>query len=419
MLGSSWGSVEMLEYAKSQGMYTIVADRDNLQRSIAKQHADEAWLISTNELDILEKKCKEEGVTAVVGITSDFNVDNAICLNERLGLPTYCSSATWHYSVDKADFKKVCQMCGAPIPTDYYVSDALSNEEILKVEFPVMVKPVDLAGNRGISYCYNKEDLVNGYKLARSLSKNRKIVVERMLHGEEWWSAYAMADGDIRLLALTSMLAQPGEPKNCYSITTTVSNHVEQFIKEVNPKIEAVLRAIACKEGYAWVQLMLDEDGNFYILEMGYRFDGSMMFLPFKEVCGYDAIKGHVDYARGLNTKSLLPKSQEHAFTKCGTGYMLWTNKGGTIRDIQGIDRVRKIPGVHVHVAGMVGDEIEPYHTIGCITFANKNIDGMIEMIETINNAVKIIIDKGEDVFVRYTDYDYLRKIYKEGLEGK
>lgn len=419
MLGSSWGSVEMLAYAKSQGMYTIVADRDDISRSIAKQHADESWLISTDEIDTLASKCRKEGITAVVGITSDFNVDKAIRLNEILGLPTYCSSRTWHYSVDKSDFKAICRKYNAPIPTDYFVSDALSDDEISKVKFPVMVKPVDLAGNRGISYCYDKKDLIRGYKFARSVSNNSKIIVERMLHGEEWWSAYAIADGEIRLLALTSMLSQTGEPKNCYSITTTVSNHVEQFIKVVNPKIEAVLKAIGCKEGYVWVQLMLDEDGQFYILEMGYRFDGSMMFLPFKQVCGYDAIKAHVDYARGLKTKYMLPKSQEHAFVKCGTGYMLWTNKGGLIKDIHGVDQVREMPGVNVHIAGMIGDEIEPYHTIGCITFANENVEGMIRTIDKINKTLKIIIDDGSDAFVRYTDYDYLRTLYNEGLEGK
>ena len=185
----------------------------------------------------------------------------------------------------------------------------------------------------------DEKELLEACDYARSMSKSRKLVVERMLHGEEWYGTYALADGKVSLLGLCAMYAEPGYPKFCYSITSTLSNHVEDFCREINPAIEKVLQAVGCREGYAWTQAMLDEDGHFYILEMGYRLDGDMMYVPFKDLLGFDVTAWIVDYALGEhNDPGLLPPSQEKAFTRAATSYMLWCNeKGGTIGAIEGL----------------------------------------------------------------------------------
>ena len=231
MLGTSYMSCEMVRYAKSIGVYTIVTDPKEPQESIAKLVSDEYWMINVGEVDLLEAKCREEGVTAIICGISEFCLEVCMELCKRLGLPCYCTPEAWHFSRDKVDFKKICHEVGAPVAEDYYISEAETDEEIDNVKLPVVVKPIDLSANRGISYCHTREELVKGIKLARSMSKSKKLVVERMLEGEEWYSSYAFSNGVPRFLALNGMYAQPGEPKFCYTITSTVSNHVEQLIR--------------------------------------------------------------------------------------------------------------------------------------------------------------------------------------------
>ena len=60
ILGTSLASVEIVQIAKEKGCYTIVTDNLDPERSYAKKEADEHWKISTNELDLLEKKCRGE-----------------------------------------------------------------------------------------------------------------------------------------------------------------------------------------------------------------------------------------------------------------------------------------------------------------------------------------------------------------------
>ncbi len=419
MLGTCYGSLEMLKYARSKGVYTIVTDYLPPEKSAGKQVSDEYWMLNTGDLDALEKKCREEGVSGVVCGVSEFNLEMCMALSQRLGTQCYCTPEAWHYSRDKSDFKALCRELGAPLPTDYYLSAALTDQELDSVRFPVVVKPVDLSCNRGISYCHDKRELLEACRHALSVSKSSKLVVERMLKGEEWYGFYSLAQGEVSLMALCAMYAQPGEPKFCYSITTTISTNVERYVREIDPHIKNVLKAVGCREGIAWMQVMLDQDGHFYIIEMGYRLDGDMMFIPIKNVLGFDTVAWLVDYALGeTNDKALLPPSQQKAYRRCGSSYMLWTNKGGVIGSIEGLEKIAAIPGVTVDSLARVGDEIHPYEPLGDILFDTDDCEGTCRFIQLVNDTVKITNTEGENVLIYYTDFDYLRKEYEQGLAG-
>ena len=419
MLGTSYGSMEMLRYAKEKGIYTIVTDYMEPEQSPGKLISDEYWMINTGELDELEAKCRAEGVNGVVCGVSEFNLEMCMALCERLGLQCYCTPEAWHYSRDKTDFKALCRELCAPLPTDYYVSEALTDEELDAVKFPVVVKPVDLSCNRGISYCHNRQELIEACRYARSMSKSSKIVVERMLKGEEWYGFYSLAQGQVSLMALCAMYAQPGEPKFCYSITTTISTNVERYVQEIDPYIQQALKAVGCREGIAWVQVMLDEDGHFYIIEMGYRLDGDMMFIPIKNVLGFDTVAWLVDYAMGAeNDPARLPPSQKRAYRRCGSSYMLWTNKGGVIAEIKGLEEIAALPGVTVDSLARVGDEIHPYMPLGDILFHTDDCEQTCDFIRRVNETVSVTNTAGENVLIYYTDLDYLRREYEEGLAG-
>lgn len=420
MLGTSYGSCEMVKYAKSIGVYTIVTDYLPPERSVAKLEADEYWMINTGDIDTLEEQCRKSGVNAVCCGVSEFNLERTLDLCKRLGLKAYCTPEAWQYSRNKRDFKELCRKLQVPVAKDYYLTSELTEEELDKVEFPVVVKPVDLSANRGVSYCHNKKELRDAYKYARSISKCDEIIVEKMLHGEEWYGMYAIADGEIGFLALNEMYAQPGEPSNCYTITSTVSRHVERYCREINPKIEELLKEVGCTDGIAWVQVMLDKDDQFYIIEMGYRMDGVMMFIPYRKLLGFDAIQWIVETSLGIeHNKDQIPAPQTKAFSGTATAMALWTNKSGKIARIEGLSDMEKTEGVYVEMLSRPGEEISKYESVGVVTFSTENFEQMQKLIELVNDKIHVYNEKDEDVIIKYTDFEYLREIYQEGLKGE
>lgn len=420
MLGTSLASREMVEYARSQGMRTVVTDYLPPERSTAKLVADEWWMINTGDLDALEERCRSEGVTSVACGVSEFNLEVAMELSRRLGLSCYCTPEAWHFSRDKSDFKRLCREQGVPVPEDYCLTEELLDSDLDAVRYPVVVKPVDMSGNRGISYCHDREELVEAYRYARSVSKSPKVVVERMLKGREWYAYYVLADGVASQVCLNAMEAEPGELKNLYSLTTSVAGCVERFMEEINPKIERLLGAVGCREGIAWVQVMLDEDDRFYVIEMGYRLPGDMPFVAYPHLFGFDSVKWIVDCARGIrHDPSELPPAQKGPYSACGCGYSLWTKRAGVIGRMGGISEALEIPGVSFHSLYQVGDSFAAHRPVGVFGVSADGIGDFCEKLRRINELVTVEDADGEDVLIRYTDFAHLVETYGDGCQAR
>ena len=71
ILGSDFGTIQVVREAHKLGIYVIVADL--METSPTKQEADEAWLLSSTDTDTLVEKCRKENITALMFGASDFN----------------------------------------------------------------------------------------------------------------------------------------------------------------------------------------------------------------------------------------------------------------------------------------------------------------------------------------------------------
>lgn len=416
ILGSDYGTLDLVKEAHKMGLYVVVSD--TMETSPTKREADEAWLISTTELDILEKKCREEGISAITFGASDFNINNGRQLCKRLGLPVYCESdRAWEVACNKSEFKKICKEVGAPIAKDYYLTDALSREELDKIVYPVVVKPVDKSGNRGMSYCYNEEELIKAYHYARSVSDNSTIVVERMLKGPEFAVNYVMADGEIRLLYFSSEHHQPGQLANLYMVINTTSCHLKQYIEEVSDYVKAAFKKAGCKEGMAWVECMLDQDGHFYLLEMGYRFGGEMTYIPYDRVCGFNAVKWMLEVALGVkHTKEDLPEDLNKCYIGTAASYYMFTTCEGVIGEIEGLEEIEAMENVVVDFPKRVGNSVRYHAALGIIRIHGHNCEELCETIEKINKILKIRDKAGNDMFIYYDDVDSIRQEFAQGM---
>lgn len=407
LLGKAQACVEIIEYAKSQGVYTIITATEDAEHCIAKKYADESWPYSTADLDLLENQCTAHGITSIFCGISEFNIDRLIELGERLNLPVYCSAEAWSYSRDKLKFRKLCESIGAPMAHYYHVTKEFLPEDMRNVVYPVVVKPVDRNGNRGISFCYNESELILGYNEALSVSNSENIVVERMLKGREYGAFYVMADGEVHLLSFEAMCNQPGYPYNCYCFETTETNQLNHFLQELNPKLKEVLKAVGCKEGVAWVELILDEDGHFYILEMGHRMNGEMMFKAFPKTYGFNVVQWMTDLARGIkHKKEDLPQELTIKSSYTANVYAIWTSHEGKISEIVGLEKILKEKDTYCSFANYVGDIVGQYRHIGTIIFNSNSIEKTKSTINKINELLAVNDENGCNMMIQFNDFE-------------
>ena len=164
LLGNNCHVDELIKYAKARGVYTIVTDNLTVEQSPVKAMADEAWDISVFDYDVLEKKCREENVTAVLCGASEVCIKANKELCERLGLPFYANEKAWDITNDKFAFKQACVECGLPVPKDYVLDINFKAEDLANIEYPVVVKPTDCFSSLGLHICQNEQELIEGYK---------------------------------------------------------------------------------------------------------------------------------------------------------------------------------------------------------------------------------------------------------------
>lgn len=416
ILGSDYGTIQVVKEAQKCGLYVIVADL--MENSPTKKLADEAWLISTTDLDLLEQKCRSENVSAIMFGASDFNISNCRELCKHLNLPIYCNDdLAWERVRDKSCFKKICKEVGAPVAKDFIISQQMTDEELASVVFPVVVKPSDKSGNRGMSFCNNKKELLDAYKLALDVSDNRKIIVEKKLNGPEFNVHYVLADGKASLLYFSSTHHQEGESSNLYSFKCTTSNHLKQYIKEVDVYVKRVFEKIGCKEGIAWVDIMRDDDGKFYLLEMGHRFGGVMTYAPYEKVSGFNTVKWMLECAVGKkHTSEDLPPDLDCAYTACAASYHLFTTQEATVGRIEGLEEIKKIPGVYIDMPKRENSNVKKNVCMGLIGIYAENVDGLCNTLKNINDVLKIKNKCGDDIIIYFDGYDKIIREYNVGL---
>ena len=413
ILGSDYVTYNVVKEAHKKNMYVIVTDL--MQSSPTKDLADESWMISTTDIDMLEKKCIENNVNCIMFGASDFNISNARKLCKRLNLPIYCDNDfAWHIARNKRAFKDLCIKHHVPVSTDYYLDDDLNQEDINKIVYPVVVKPSDKSGNRGMSFCNNAEELITAYHVAREIS-DESIVVERKLKGKEYNIHYLLSDSGSTILYFNSTHHEPGEDSNLYSFKCTTSEYLDQYMKEVDLNLRKMFADIGCNKGIVWVDAMRDDDGHFYLLEMGYRFGGVMTYVPYELVTGFSTINWMIDCACGID-HTALPNLFEEKQVRCAGSYHLFSKHDDVIYEIDGLEKLNKMDNIFIDMPKREQCSIREKACFGLIGIYGENVNSFCETLKYVNDNLNIKNKNGENLFIKYDDYDELIREYNAGI---
>lgn len=296
VLGGVAMIMELVENARSRGAYVIVSDY--YENSPAKNIADEAWLISTADIDTLAEKCIASNVDGVISGFDDFNVICSQRLSERIGKPFYATESQVTTTMDKAGFKKLCRDNNVPSTPEYSVASEVSADWLKNISYPVIIKPVDSSGNRGITICNSEEELINAHKKALKTSKKGNIILEKYISGDQVGVNYILQDGEIYPSVLHDRYMQEGDGIHVPLPVAYVypSKYTDSYLDKENEKVVAMFRSIGMKNGTLFLQGCV-EDGIVYFYEMGYRINGAKQYQILDALCGFNPMEMVVNYS--------------------------------------------------------------------------------------------------------------------------
>ena len=157
ILGATKTLCPVVLAAQRMGAFVAVADYNT--DAPAKRIADEAVLIDALDVDALVTYCQLNHIDGVVTGFVDRLMPSYYEVCKRLDVPCYMTPKMISMSTNKIVFKDTCRQYGLNVPQTYLAANCITEDDFLRIQYPVFVKPLDGSGSRGADVCYNREQL--------------------------------------------------------------------------------------------------------------------------------------------------------------------------------------------------------------------------------------------------------------------
>ena len=411
ILGGIPASIEICERAHEFGIEVYVTDY--LVDSPAKKYADKSFMVSATDVDAVVELCINENIDGIFTGNVDLLLPYYAQICEKLGLPCYGTLDHFRIMTDKKRFKSICKQYGVPVIPDY-TKEQINNNDI---DYPVLVKPIDSSGSRGISICHNTEELIIGINKALDYSPNKEFIVEKYMTGEEVVLYYYFQDGNPVFIGMCDRYVNSEQAGVAQLPVAYIfpSRFTETHIKLTDSKIKEMFRNVKMQNGPIFLQAFMN-NGIPCVYEPGYRLNGAreqyimsaVNELNSADMLIYFALTGKMaDFPIDEKADPFL----KHKYA-CKLSPLI---RPGTIKRIEGIEVFDNLNSVKkVVYNNSVGDTIidKNIGTLRQVAYrafiVEDSIIALKETIDLIQNTVKYYDSNDECMMLRMFNTEIL-----------
>lgn len=300
IVGASYLQTPLIKKAKAMGLETHVfawADRAE-----GAQYSDYFYPISIIEKEAILEKCRNIMPDGIVSIASDLAVPTVNYVADQMGL---VGNSIWSslVSTNKYEMRRSLSASGLPCP-DFTVVNAsnLGQLDPGKLKFSVIVKPTDRSGSRGVTKVDKEQDLSDALARAMGCSLSGEAIIEEFVYGKEVSVESISFEGKHYMLAITDKITTgaPNFVELGHSQPSVFSKSCGLTIKEL---VQKALDVLEIKNGASHAELIITENGDIVIVEIGARMGGDLIGSHLVELStGYDFVKGVIDVCIGKFT---------------------------------------------------------------------------------------------------------------------
>lgn len=390
-LGASQFQIPPIRYARSQGHHAITVDHTPENPGHAFGH--EYYNVSTTDKEQVLDLARKLSIDGIVAYASDPAAPTQAFVANELGLVGNPYNSV-EILARKDHFRNFLSKNNFLVPTSnsfYNLEDAKSWFD--SINKPVIVKPVDSSGSKGVTKINKLNELERAFILALQFSREKKVVVEEffsrdgyqvagdgfVVNGELVFRCWANEHFD----KLCENFVPIGE-----SFPSIMSSHTQA---QAHEETQRLLELLDIKNGALNFDFHYDKNGNFSFLELGPRNGGNLIPEVIKYATGIDLVKYTVDSALGLECDNLQMKDTHGFFSS----YMLHAFQSGTVKKIWYSEEIiNNIVEQNVFVKP--GEQVEIFsgsnHTLGTMILKFENEDEMLEKMDNMEKYMKVIV---------------------------
>lgn len=328
IIGASYLQLPLIETAKRMGYKTHVfawAAND-----VGEKAADYFYPISIVELDQITEKCRTIGICGICSIASDLAAITVNYVADKLGLVGNSMEATYK-STNKHLMRLAFEENNDPSPKSILV-DEKTPLGFLDLAYPVIVKPTDRSGSRGICKLETEDGLQDAVNQALKEGFEKKALVEEYVEGQEYSVEGISYHGKHIILAMT-LKYTTGAPhfiETGHMEPAPVDNGTFDRVRSI---VGHALDSLGIKNGASHSEIKISKEGSIKIIEIGGRMGGDCIGSDLvKYSTGIDYVKAVIQIACG----------EEPDLTPLSKGFPVSSHFIFTEKDVDEMNVIRK-----------------------------------------------------------------------------
>ena len=361
IMGANPETIPLVELANEMGIKTYVTS--NRPDDPAKKYAFRNCDVDGMDVPGLVALARDEQIDGILVGVADILVPAYCKACSALGFHCYASQEIVDVFSYKDVFKATCERYGIHGIPEYYLDADMRREDLDKIHYPVMVKPVDSCSGMGMTVCFKEEELSAAVRKALDASKVKRFIVERYMQCEDMGMYYTFKDGHCSASCIYDRYTtdeQQGLSRVCLG-GTYPSRHIGEYFERMHANACRMFRDIGIQNGVLMLSAFY-ENGEFYVYDTGFRLQGEAPHLLMKAIHGFDQREMLIRFALtgSEGDFDLLEKDDTNLRGKKAA--TLWfVLKKGTIAKIEGLDAWKDDPcAVELIQRKYEGDEIIP-----------------------------------------------------------
>ena len=302
LLGGLKYLVPVIDQAHRLGAHVITADY--LPDNVAHEYSDEYCNVSIIDKDAVLEAAVRLNIDGILSHAVDPGVTSAAYVAERLGLPFQCSYETACILQDKSRFRNFLADNGfnCPHARGYRdLQDAL--RDIDWFDWPVIVKPVDSAGSKGVTKVTDPKDLPGAVQAALASSISRTFIIEDFLEKEgfSYGSESFVVDGKLVYNGFYDQYFD-NESVNPFTPSAEVwpSSMPARFQEEIKSELQRLIDILGITTGLFNVECRVCRNGKAYLMEVSPRAGGNRLAEMLNHAADVDIIEAETKKALGL-----------------------------------------------------------------------------------------------------------------------
>lgn len=393
VLGGTNPHKALIENLKSRGYYTILIDYyDNPPaKSAADKHIQESTLDKEKVLEI----AKSVNAKLVISACVDQANVTACFVGKKLGLPLPYSYETAINVTNKGFMKRM--MLENEIPTaNYITTDRVEEYESSGLIFPIVVKPEDSNGSKGVRKANNYSELREYFLEAIEISRSKKAIIEEFKVGATIDAVCFVCKGFAQII-----MTRQRFPVN-ENLNTVMQHHRSIIPANISKKAKDIIQKAANNistvfelNNTALLIQMKVKDNDVNIIEFAPRVGGGLSYRTVPLSTGFDILNATIDSYLGI-TNDLYYKYPEYYYSENNI-----YAEAGVFDHVKGYRDLLKndlIEEFYLYkTRGMkIGSDLSSRNRIGAFIVKSKSESELFKKIETAIDRLEVYNNMGK-----------------------